>query len=291
MQVRSRLAVLVETGADGNQQLFGVPFDDHFRAGAHARAQSRIEILQCGARRESLGGGRPAAEYEDRDRADEVQVGGEFLVGNGVHADTHRLAELQLAALHFVELQIDIQFAQVGDFGDFGAVPHAVAFAERRRRLAETSRRTEIGEQIDHPIGGRAELHHAQIAVGRVEISHGLVLLLAQAEIVGVVTHQVRVDVGLHLLQAAFLHAHGDAVLLAVDGVDHLGLAGIELGAFHAIFGRHLIHGVGIVIDALGGVQLVDGALNRLHLEGLPDDVLLLLNAIELHHHFAALDE
>ena len=101
--------------------------------------------------------------------------------------------------------------------------------------------------------------------------------------------HLMGVDRSLHLLQCAFAHAYRDAVLFAFDRREHFRLAGIQLGALQGVLGGHLAHGVGFVVHLLSGLGLHDVAIHRLHVGAADQDVLLLLDAVELHHHVALL--
>jgi hypothetical protein len=100
----------------------------------------------------------------------------------------------------------------------------------------------------------------------------------------------MRIDSGFDLLQRSFHHADLNAVLGAIHYREHLGFAGVQAGALHAVLGLHLAHGVGFVVHHLGGLQLLDVAIGGAHGGGSLNDVLLLLNGVEFHHHIALLD-
>ena len=63
-----------------------------------------------------------------------------------------RWSELQFAAIHFFELQLDAHVRQIGNLGDRRAGPGAVAFLERRRRGTEGALRAEVRKDIDDAV-------------------------------------------------------------------------------------------------------------------------------------------
>ena len=284
-----RLAVFGEAGAGRNQQRIRFALDDDFGGGAHTRTQTFVQFGDGGARGECLFRGGPAFENQCRDRADPIQLGGEFLIRDGVHANADFLSQPQLAAVHLFQLEVDVHFGKVGDFGDLRAGPGVVAFFEGRRRLAERTLRAEVRQHVDDAVVRRAKLHHAQIALRRIEVADGLVLALIEAAQVGLLAHLVGVDRGLHGLQRAFGHAYLNAVLFAFDGRKHFRLAGVELGTLQIVLARHFAHRVGFVVDLLRRLRLHDVAIGSAHGGRAADDVLVLLRAVELHDDIALL--
>ena len=284
-----RLAVFGEAGARRNQQRVGLAFNDDLGGSAHAGTQPLIQLGDGGAGGKRLFRRGAAFENQRGDGADPIQLGGEFLIRDGVHANPDFLSELQFAAVHLFQLEIHVHFRKVRNFGDLGAGPGVVALFEGRRRLAERPLRAEVGQHVDDAVVGRAKLHHAQVALRRIQVADRLVLALVEAAQVGLLAHLVRVDRGLHGLQRALGHAHLNPVLLAVDRRKHFGLAGVELGAFQIVLARHLAHGVGFVVDLLRRLGLHDVAIGGAHGGGAADDVLVLLRAVELHDDVALL--
>ncbi len=248
-------------------------------------------VLQRGVRREGLLRRGPAAPDQVGDRADPIDGGVEHAVRNGIHHQPDRLAQSQLAAVHFFQGDVDEELRKVGNLRDLRPGPYVVPFLEGRRGLAERALRAEIGKQRYQAIAGRAQLHHGQVILGELQIADGLILALAQPVQVGFVPRLVRAHGGLHLLQAAFGNPHLDAVLFAVDLGEHFGLAGIQLGALQAVLGGHFVHGVGFVVHHLGGLELLDVAIGGAHVGGEGDDVFLRLYGVELHYLFTLAHE
>ena len=77
--------------------------------------------------------------------------------------------------------------------------------------------------------------------------------------------------------------------LLALDLGNDLGFPGFELGAIHVIVGRHQVHPVGFVGDALRGLQLDDFRIHGADRSRAVQIELLLLRGVELDDHVALL--
>ena len=91
----------------------------------------------------------------------------EFSFRNRIDANTDLLPELQLAAIHFFEFQVDAHLGEIRNLGDRGAGPGAVAFFESGRRRAERTLRTEVGEDVDDPVLGRDQHHLGRYPLAR----------------------------------------------------------------------------------------------------------------------------
>ena len=134
LHIGRRLPVLVETRPDRDEQHVRILLDDDLGAGAHTRAEPGVQSFgQSGARRKALLGRRSTLEDQGGDGADKVQRGAEFLIRNGVDANSHCLANLQLSTVYFFQLEIDIQLGEFRNLYDLRAVPNVVALFEGRR--------------------------------------------------------------------------------------------------------------------------------------------------------------
>ena len=90
------------------------------------------------------------------------------------------LAELQLAAVHLIELQLDPHLRKVRNLRDGRPGPGAVPFLKRRRRLPERAAGAEVGQQVHDSVNGRPDHHLREIALGQRKIPDGLVFLLRE---------------------------------------------------------------------------------------------------------------